>query len=896
MRSELKDATVTAADAAAGSATTAATNAGLTAADRIATAADVVAAAASAAASAASGQIYANTTAGLAAVAEGDFFNIVGAEYYSGIEVYRKIGGVAVLQKTLPSVPASFAQATVQALDAMLSLDNSGVALIADTAIPSLRIKDTKAPAKRFVGSITTKITTTRTTAGWYFDALGLLKQAATNVARFTCNFATQQPAGLLCEPARANRLLQNRSLRITHHLTVTAGAGVFADGETVNATGGGSGVYRVANSASSINALSGGAGAMTGTLTGATSGATKTISSAALVWAATNLTIAQDQVGLDGVANSASSITATAADAIILQAITIASATYFQTAYIKRLVGTGALYMTEDGGATWTDITPADTDWSRKSIPVQNLANPNVGLKIATSGDSFAIDCVQNENGSYETSPMLTTTAFFSRGSDLHSVTLSSLPFDVTLGSLFIEGRSKAPNSTQRTMAQIDDGTTTNTIVACLSSIGGAQLAITTASAVVANVLPGVAAVDKVCRVAASWGPNYAQAALDGTLGMQDNALTVPSGLATLRIGSGLAGTASFGGVISNLGLVLRTMDGTELTAVSNFGLPGSEPAIDIAPNDGRILDSDYAGTLTATAQQVSGVRPISFGNYQYANPGWRRRFRTRSRSLVLHFQNLNLVSGSYNGKGAIYADGVLKTYFTSPQAPGKFLVRLDFSSNADREIEIVMPHSAAIAHLGATTYGAPITAPTSRAALPRAAFLGDSRFQGFNATSIDKTWMEILCRAKGWQHINLGYGSSGVTSAWGTDLANANPDVAFVMFDHNNRSAQTSLLGFKNSYKTLITNFRAVKPTTKLYAVTSNWIGTAQDALPLKIANYRQATADALTEVADANNILIDGLTLTTNSTASIGDGIHPNDVGEAEWAADIAPLVSV
>lgn len=114
--------------------------------------------------------------------------------------------------------------------------------------------------------------------------------------------------------------------------------------------------------------------------------------------------------------------------------------------------------------------------------------------------------------------------------------------------------------------------------------------------------------------------------------------------------------------------------------------------------------------------------------------------------------------------------------------------------------------------------------------------------------------------------------------------------------MFDYNNRSAQTSLLGFKNSYKTLITNFRAVKPTTKLYAVTSNWIDTAQDALPLKIADYRQATADALTEVADANNILIDGLTLTANSTASIGDGIHPNDVGEAEWAADIAPLVSV
>ncbi|WP_287382104.1 hypothetical protein, partial [Mesorhizobium sp.] len=95
-----------------------------------------------------------------------------------------------------------------------------------------------------------------------------------------------------LCEVARANRLLQNRSLRITHQLTVTAGAGVFVDGETVNASGGGSGVYRAGNSTSTIYALSGGAGTMTGTLTGATSGATKTISSAALVWVATNMTV----------------------------------------------------------------------------------------------------------------------------------------------------------------------------------------------------------------------------------------------------------------------------------------------------------------------------------------------------------------------------------------------------------------------------------------------------------------------------------------------------------------------------------------------------------------------------------------------------------------------------
>ncbi|WP_292236357.1 SGNH/GDSL hydrolase family protein [Mesorhizobium sp.] len=824
---------------AAGSATTANTNAGLTATDRAATAADVITTAATLAstqaardAALATGKVYADTTAGLAAVAEGEYFLVPSGDTLESLILYRDLAGVATEIKRFASTAAvelSGSAATLAELSEALQYDDSGIAIALDAPLPSILIKDAASPAKRYFGSVIPKLTATRTTAGWYFDKLGLLKQAGVNVPRFTHDFKSLAPRGLLCEPARVNRVLWNRDL---------------------------------------TNAA----------------------------WVKSNITAALNQVGLDGIAASASSITATAADATVLQAITIASAAYFQTAYIKRLAGAGAIFMTMDGGATWADVTPPDSYWNRMSIPTQTLANPNVGFKIDTSGDSFAIDLVQNENGNYRTSPMVTTTAFFSRGADLISMALSGLPFNVALGSLFMEGRTQAPDNVSRIMAQIDDGTNSNKIAMAMSSLGGGQLSITTAGAVVANVLPGITVVDKPTRMAGSWGSNYAQAALDGSVGAQDNALTVPPGLATLRIGGGLSGTSPFGGTISRIALRLRTQDATELTAMSNFGAIGVEPLVDVVPNDAKIEDSDYAAVLTATSSQVSGVRPISSGGYQYANPGWRRRFKTRALSVVLHFQNLNLVGGSYNGKGQILVDGVHHTYFTSPQALGKFVVRLDFTSNSDRLIEIVMPHSASIAHLGITTYGAPITLPTPRSTLPRAAFLGDSRLQGFNATSVDKTWMEILCRAKGWQHINLGYGSSTVTSAWGTDLGNANPDVAFVMFDYNNRSAQTSLLGFKNAYKSLITNFRTVKPTTKLYAVTSNWISAAQDALTLKIADYRQAAADALTELADANNILIDGLTLTANSTASIGDGIHPNDVGEAELAANIAPLVSV
>ncbi|MER9432999.1 SGNH/GDSL hydrolase family protein [Mesorhizobium sp. M0408] len=905
----LKDAAEASAGQASASAAASAANAGQTTADRAATAADAIAAGASLAgavaardAALATGKVYAETTAGLAAVAEGEYFLVPSGDPLESFILYRDLSGVATEIKRFPSTSAvelSGSAATLTELSAALQYDDSGIAIAFDAPVPSILIKDAAAPAKRFFGNVTAKLTVTRTTAGWYFDKLGLLKQAGVNVPRFTYDYKSLAPRGLFQEPARANRLLQNRSLRITHQLTVSGGAGVFVDGETVNASGGSTGVYRSSNSTATIYALSGGSGTMTGTLTGAASGATKNISSSALVWVATNMTVAQDQVGLDGVANSASSITATADNATISQAITIASAAYFQTAYIARLAGSGALRMSEDGGATYTDVSPPDRYWNRMSIPAQTLANPTVVLQVATSGDKFIIDLAQNENGNFRTSPMVTTTAFFSRGGEQPIIDILAIPFNTALGSIFIEGRTQASDNVARTMVQLDDGGVNNQIFCNLSSLGSGQFSIKTAGAIVANVLPGLTVVDKTTRLAASWGPNYAQAALDGSIGAQDSALTVPTGLTKLRIGCGLAGGNPFSGTIAKLTLRLRTMDASELTAWSNFGTVGATPAIDVPPNDPNIEDSDHPATLTVTSAQVSGIRPISFGRYENANPGWRRRFKTRATSIVRHFQNLNTVDGSYNAKGQILVDGVHNTYFTSPQAAGKFFVRLDFASNADRLIEVVMPYSAAIADLGITTYGAPITLPPTRLTMPRAVFLGDSRDEGFLATSIDKTWMEILCRAKGWQHINLGYGSSGVTAAWGTDVGNANPDVVFITFDFNNRTGQTSLAGFKSAYKALVANIRAIKPTVKIYAVSSNWISAANDTLTLKIADYRQQELDAVSELTaagDANIFYIDGLTLTANSTGSIGDGIHPNDVGSAEQAATIAPLVSV
>ncbi|BCH20168.1 SGNH/GDSL hydrolase family protein [Mesorhizobium sp. L-2-11] len=799
--------------------------------------------------------------------------------------------------RSLPTVDPAVADR----LASRLAYEDSGAAFLFAESTPAVLIKDAENETKRFLGPAASKIAVANAGITYRFNALGFMEAVPANTLRFDHHPVTLARKGLRVEAGRSNVVLQSRSLRITHQLTVTGGAGTFVDGETVTASGGGTGIYRAGNSTSTIFALSGGAGAMTGTLTGATSGATKTISSSALVWVATNMTVAQNQVGIDGVANSASLLTATAADATVSQAITQASLLRAQDAYVKRVTGSGAVSMSMDGGATWTVITPT-ARWARLSIPNQTLANPTVLIKLATSGDAIAVDCFQNEPGTatYPSSPMPTTTTAVVRSADAITIPTSALPGDFSTFSVYAVVSTEAANTDIRGVWCLDAGATSERIIAMLSSITVGALQMFNANVLQMNVLAGAGDPFIRHRQMASLIAGAARFGMDGTLGTTDTVFTAPTVFTTFRLGAlGPGGLTPLGGWIEEIIIVPRAAGDAEIRNVTAFGWPGNEPTINIAPNDSRIEDSDYYGTLSLSAAEASLVRPIVSSNYQNTTPGWRRHFNTRAKDIVLHFSNPGLSGASTNGVGAIFVDGVFFQSFTIGSAVGKTFVPVTFTSVADRHIEIVMPYGMSTRFLGATIpNGATITAPATRLTLPRAVIIGDSRGHGFQATAARYHWFELLCRAKGWQHINLANGSRrlNTSTADGTVLGQANPAVAFSLYDYNDRTDQVPLLTHKNNYKTLINNFRVLKPTTKLYVITSNWISAAQDALTLKIADYRQATADALTELADANNILINGLSLTTNSNASIGDGVHPNDVGSAEWAANIAPLVSV
>lgn len=376
---------------------------------------------------------------------------------------------------------------------ALLSAEPAGLAI--DGRTNTLSVKDPTNPSnKRINVPISSWLTTTRAQVGWYFDANGILVQAAINTIRIGYDPITRAPLGILCEATRSNRALWCRDL---------------------------------------TNA----------------------------VWTASNVTAAKDQIGLDGIANSASSILATGAGGTVLQAITAGSGAVYQSAFVKRLVGTGTLEMTTDNGSTWTAVTPTGTGWNVAEIPTQTLANPTVGFRIGTSGDKFAVDLVQNENGAVRSSPILTTTALVSRGLDLHTVALTAFPFSATVGTIYVEGISYGLNTEQRTWFQISDATNNERFISTLSTVGGGQFLIVDGGVNQSNVLPGTAVVGQLHRFMATWngaGAGSAQASLDGVLGTPDAALTLPT-VTTLTLGAGLSGAFPFQGTIGQFIYVPR-------------------------------------------------------------------------------------------------------------------------------------------------------------------------------------------------------------------------------------------------------------------------------------------------------------------------------------------------
>jgi hypothetical protein len=132
--------------------------------------------------------------------------------------------------------------------------------------------------------------------------------------------------------------------------------------------------------------------------------------------WTASNVTVTGGQAGIDGT-TGASKIGATAGNATISKAHTLAEAEYTFTAWVTRVEPVdwtertyGDFSVSMDGGTTWTLFSGITLIPGKHRIRVtQTLANPTIVFKIETAGDEFIIDCKQLEAAPFPSSEILT-------------------------------------------------------------------------------------------------------------------------------------------------------------------------------------------------------------------------------------------------------------------------------------------------------------------------------------------------------------------------------------------------------------------------------------------------------------------------------------------------------
>lgn len=285
-------------------------------------------------------------------------------------------------------------------------------------------------------------------------------------------------------------------------------------------------------------------------------------------------MTAAKDQTGIDGSANAASSLTGGAVTATntCLQTVVLASSSRVYSAWVKRLVGTGTIEMTTDGGTTWVNVTSTLAGFSgaygRISIPAQTVTNPSSGFRITTSGDKIAVDFDQNETGVLTRNTTAPTAAAVTRNADDITLLTSGLSgFNNAVGMMYSKAiRTVAiPSATFPVTAALikDDATFADYILLLYETATNIHGAIQSGGVSSCDLDLGAASLGSLHKSALVWKLNDFAGCLDGGTVQTDSSGAVASGIDTFAIGrTPQIATEYWGGWITDVEIYASRVD----------------------------------------------------------------------------------------------------------------------------------------------------------------------------------------------------------------------------------------------------------------------------------------------------------------------------------------------
>lgn len=287
--------------------------------------------------------------------------------------------------------------------------------------------------------------------------------------------------------------------------------------------------------------------------------------------WVKTNGAVdADSHIVPDLSANTTCQLRATAGNATFIQDLgVVANASKPFSVYLKRKTGTGTVEITLDGGTAWTAVTISDSAWTRVT-KVQTLTDPDVGIRIVTSGDEVLAWGAQLEHFEvYASSYIPTVDASATRTgenlrydntAEVHCAAAAGTIIVITTTSV-IHGGSywtcTAGVSADHHSFLLQDGKWRGF---------GKSGNVTQYDLKVANAITaGVPSVGALC-----WEPNDVRVYHDGGDEQQDVEATMPAALGTLLVGQWHTGGGQAFQHIAHLLTYDRALSAAEVLAVT--------------------------------------------------------------------------------------------------------------------------------------------------------------------------------------------------------------------------------------------------------------------------------------------------------------------------------------